>query len=185
MCFLWTLKELINLGLNESAAATRSVSLDGKLTFSVLHSPSHSTLCLPDLNYSRFVTGQVGTWVWEWVLLEGGWFVQVCVQVIRMIAEWRFNILFYLFIFLLLFNRVFSIFTPPCLLPHPSPPSTLEPTPFDFVHGSFIHVPWWPFPYFPPLSLFPPLWLLSVCSLFQCLWLYFAYLIVLLIRFHL
>ena len=34
-----------------------------------------------------------------------------------------------------------------------------------------------------PLS--PPLWLLSVCSLFQCLWLYFAGFFVLLIRFHL
>ena len=38
------------------------------------------------------------------------------------------------------------------------------------------------FPCHPPLQ---PLWLLSVCSLFQCLWLYFACLFVLLIRFHL
>ena len=30
-----------------------------------------------------------------------------------------------------------------------------------------------------------PLWLLSVCSLFQCLWLYFACLFILLIRFYL
>ena len=37
-----------------------------------------------------------------------------------------------------------------------------------------------------PLITFPPpLWLLSVCSVFQCLWLYFACLSVLLIRFHL
>ena len=38
----------------------------------------------------------------------------------------------------------------------------------------------------PVIPLCPPLWLLSVCSLFQCLWLYlFACLFVLLIRFHL
>ena len=37
-----------------------------------------------------------------------------------------------------------------------------------------------------PINPIPlPLWLLSVCSLFQCLWLYFACLLVLLIRFYL
>ena len=41
-------------------------------------------------------------------------------------------------------------------------------------------------PLFSPNIPLPPLiWLLSVCSLFQCLWLYFACLFVLLIRFHL
>ena len=38
-------------------------------------------------------------------------------------------------------------------------------------------------PVIPPLA--PPLWSLSVCSLFVCLWFYFAHLFVLLIRFHL
>ena len=33
--------------------------------------------------------------------------------------------------------------------PHASPPPTLHPTPFGFVHLSFIHVSWWPFLYFP------------------------------------
>ena len=37
----------------------------------------------------------------------------------------------------------------------------------------------------PITSLAPPLWSLSVCSLFPCLWFYFAGLFVLLIRFHL
>ena len=37
----------------------------------------------------------------------------------------------------------------------------------------------------PTSPLFHPLCLLSVCSLFQCLWLYFACLFVLFIRFHL
>ena len=40
-------------------------------------------------------------------------------------------------------------------------------------------------PSFPRYHLPLPLWLLSVFSLFQCLWLYFACLFVLLIRFHL
>ena len=30
-----------------------------------------------------------------------------------------------------------------------------------------------PFPFFPPLRPFPHLWLLSVCSVFPCLWFYF------------
>ena len=42
---------------------------------------------------------------------------------------------------------------------YPTPQPSLPPTsilpPFGFVHVSFIHVPCWPFPYFPPLSLFP------------------------------
>ena len=72
---------------------------------------------------------------------------------------------------------------PPC--PPPSLPPTLKPTPFGFVHGSFVHVPWWPFLFFPSHVPPSPLWSLSICSLFQCLWLYFACLLVLLIRFHL
>ena len=36
----------------------------------------------------------------------------------------------------------------------------------------------------PVFTLSPPLWLLSVCSLFPSLWFYFACLFVLLIRFH-
>ena len=35
-------------------------------------------------------------------------------------------------------NIVVSIFSPPCPLPHPTPPPTLKPTPFGFVHVSFI-----------------------------------------------
>ena len=93
----------------------------------------------------------------------------------------------YFFIFLIVVQVQWSSFSPhhgP--LPQPSPPPILEPTPFGFVHVSFVHVPWWHFPYFPPLSpLPPPLWSLSVCSLFQCHWLCSACLFVLLIRFHL
>ena len=39
-----------------------------------------------------------------------------------------------------------------------------------------------PFPFFPPLSPPPPLWSLSVCSLFPCLWSCFLRLFVLLMR---
>ena len=42
-----------------------------------------------------------------------------------------------------------------CLIPHPHLPPTILPPPFGFVHGSFIHVPWWPLLFFFPLSL-PP-----------------------------
>ena len=80
-------------------------------------------------------------------------------------------------------STVVSIFPPP--LPsypsHPhSPPLTL--TLFGFVHVSFIHVPENPTSFSSHYPLPPPLWLQSVCSQFQCLWLYFACLFVLLIR---
>ena len=65
--------------------------------------------------------------------------------------------------------------------PQPHPPPTLNPT-WGFVHGSFIHVHWWLFPCYP---LPPPLWLLSVGSLFQCLWLYLVCFFLLLIKFQL
>ena len=50
-------------------------------------------------------------------------------------------------------STVVSIFTPPRF---PAPPISISHTwtyPFGFVHVSFIHVPWWPFPYFSPVSL--------------------------------
>ena len=55
--------------------------------------------------------------------------------------------------FLLLFKYSCLHFPPT----QPSPLPTLDPTPFDFVHVSFIHVPENPSPFslFPPLS--PPL----------------------------
>ena len=98
-------------------------------------------------------------------------------------------VFYILFIFYCCSSTVVSIFTPPHY-PHPIhlhpihlPP--FKPTTFGFVHVSFIHSPWWPFPYYPLFPSLPPLWLLSVCPLFQCLWLYFASLFVVLIRFHL
>ena len=58
--------------------------------------------------------------------------------------------------FLLLFKYSYLHFHPnmsPLL--YPSLPPTLKLTPFGFVHVSIIHVPWWPFPYYPLLSLSP------------------------------
>ena len=47
----------------------------------------------------------------------------------------------------------FSPTTFPCPTAPHLPPSILPP--FGFVHGSSIHVPWWPFPFFPPLFSSP------------------------------
>ena len=76
---------------------------------------------------------------------------------------------------------------------HHSPPLThphllYSILPFlGFVHGSFRFVGWRPFPFFPHLvtCLPNPHCLMSVCSLFQCLWLYFVCFFLLLIMFHL
>ena len=81
-------------------------------------------------------------------------------------------------------STVVSI-SPTTTLPCPThshlPPLILPP----FGPVSFIPFPWQLFPLFPIIPLQPSLWLLSICSLFQCLWLYFACLFVLLSRFHL
>ena len=81
-------------------------------------------------------------------------------------------------------SRVVSIFTPPQppihshLSPLNLPPLALSMCPlYMFLDGPSLIFPNYPSP--------PPLWLLSVYSLFECLWLYFAWLFVLLIRFHL
>ena len=64
---------------------------------------------------------------------------------------------FYLFIYLFLLLFKYScvpfpatIFTIP---PTPHLPLSILPT-FGFVHGSFVHVPWCPFPFFPLLLLY-------------------------------
>ena len=98
------------------------------------------------------------------------------------------HILYYVvFLFLLI---VVQVQQSPCS-PYHSPPTPTIPTShlrsylpltlsmgplymfLDYLSCSFSH-------YHPP-----PLWLLLVCSLFQCLWLYFTCLFVLLVRFHL
>ena len=63
---------------------------------------------------------------------------------------------------------------PPIPTSHPVSPLGLSMCPlYKFLDG--------PFPISPIVPSPLPLWLLSVCSLFQCLWLYFAFLFVLLI----
>ena len=90
----------------------------------------------------------------------------------------------YLFLIFIIIQLQLSAF-----YPHPSTPPQPNPSPFptaalvlDFGHVSFIIVPYNPSTH---CHLPTPLWLLSVCSLIQCLWFYFAHLFVLLIRFHL
>ena len=57
---------------------------------------------------------------------------------------------------------------------HPSPALTLEPIPFVLsLCPSYLFLDG-PSPIFSHYPSPPPLWLLSICSLFQCFWLYFA-----------
>ena len=113
------------------------------------------------------------------------------------------SLYYYLFIFVSFFSfkahafiylyfycgsiKVVPIFLPllsPALPTPPTPASSISPHTVVHYHGSFIHVPRLdPSPSFP--CHFPPPWFLSVCSLFPCLWFYFAHLFVLFIRFHL
>ena len=84
---------------------------------------------------------------------------------------------------------VFPIFPPlrsPALPTHHLPHSIL-PRPLSLSMGPFCVFLNLTFPLPSPLSTppQPPLWSLCDCSLFQCLWFYFACLFVLLIRFHL
>lgn len=60
-------------------------------------------------------------------------------------------ILFPLCIAKLWFSRLFPHYS---LLPYSPPPPVIYPT-IVHVCGSFIHGPWWPFPFFPSLPLFP------------------------------
>ena len=73
--------------------------------------------------------------------------------------------------FFLLFKCSWLHFRPISL---PTPPHPLDPTPFPFVHVSFIHVLQKSCPLFPHYPYRPLFWLLSVSSLFQCFVLYFA-----------
>ena len=88
--------------------------------------------------------------------------------------------------FLLLFKYSFLPFLPSSPH-HPRTPQLppLFPPHLIIVHVSFITVPANPSPFSPINPLPSPLWSLSACSQFQCLWLYFTCLFVLLIRFQL
>ena len=69
--------------------------------------------------------------------------------------------------------------------PQPSPPSSPDSTLPWFCPCVLYSCSRKPFPPSSHFTLLPPFWLLSDCSLIQCLWLYFACLFVLLISFHL
>ena len=92
----------------------------------------------------------------------------------------------YMTSFILIFyccsNKVFAFFSHPSPQPQPSPPPSPVSTPLCYgpcvLYGSCK-----PFTLFPYNPLPSPLWSLSAYSQFQCLWLYFVCLLVLLTRF--
>ena len=70
-------------------------------------------------------------------------------------AQSQYFFLFFFLYFLLMFKNSCLHFPHTTPLTHPPPPPTINLIPLWFVYGSFIHVPWWPFPFFPPLSPSP------------------------------
>ena len=80
-------------------------------------------------------------------------------------------------------STVFCLFLPPSPTLQPFPPPSHFHTPSVNCPCVLYNCSCKPFTLFPWNSLPSPLWSLSACSQFQCLWLYFACLFVLLIRF--
>ena len=103
------------------------------------------------------------------------------------------DILWVFFSFIYIFLHIFNCHssTIVSISPMPLPPTLAIPTshPWSYPPLALSMCPLYMFLDDPapssPLCPPPRLWLLSVCSLFQCLWLYFACLFVLLFRFHL
>ena len=81
----------------------------------------------------------------------------------------KFNLFYFCIVAQLQLSSFFTIILPCPACPHLSHIQS-SPT-IVLVHGSFIHVPWlYPSPSFTHYPPPPPLWSLSVYSLFQCLW---------------
>ena len=92
----------------------------------------------------------------------------------------------YLYIYNCCLSTVVSIFPPPLPAPpQPSPPPTLDPIPHWLCPCVLYTCSLMTFHLSPVILLPASLWLLSVCSLFQCLWLYFVCFFLLLIMFQL
>ena len=94
-----------------------------------------------------------------------------------------FKLMYFLFLFFIVQLQLspFSPITLPCPTHAPSH-LILPPVPIVFVHRSLICIT---FPLLSPVISPLPSGHCQFCSLFQCLWFYFAHLFVLLIRFHL
>ena len=91
-----------------------------------------------------------------------------------------FNFSLFLFIyFYCCSSTVISIFPSPLPTAHTSPHPTLDPSPLWLCPCVLYTCSLMTLPLFPLVipSRLGTNWLLSVCSLFQCLWLYFAFLI--------
>ena len=109
-------------------------------------------------------------------------FVSACVIYPTIYYYFSLAICFFLFLLMFEYSCLHVLTT---TFPRPThahlPPSI--PPPLGSLSVSLIHVHLCPILFF--LTLFPsPLWLLSVCCWFKCLWLYFTGQFVLLISFH-
>ena len=82
-------------------------------------------------------------------------------------------------------STVFCLSTHPSPLPQSSPPPSPVSTLLCYCTYVLYNCSCKPFTLFPHYPLPSPVWSLSAFSQFQCLWLYFACLFVLLIRFQL
>ena len=103
--------------------------------------------------------------------------------------QWTWGCIYLLFKKFLLFNYSYPHSPHPITLPCPVPylPHSILPLCSWLCLWVFCTCSLtWPFPFLSPQYPPPtPLWSLSVCSLCQCLWLYFSCLFVLFIRLHL
>ena len=116
------------------------------------------------------------------------WAFHVCAEYSKLYT-WNIYYIVNTLIFkiILLLFKYSCLHLPPTRHPHPNHPHLppLIPRPPWFCPCVLYSSSWKPFRTFPHYPLPLPLWLLWVCSLFQCLWFYCSCLFVLLIRFHL
>ena len=100
------------------------------------------------------VSRMISPWICKWLPLCL-YFFHVCTQnSLSQRGLPELFIYFILFYFLSFVQYQLSPFSPHhSLLPYPPSPPTFSPPPLVvFLHGSFIHVPWWPFHFFALLS---------------------------------
>ena len=127
--------------------------------------------------------------LWQWEV----WFsLSIILHTHKVVSAdfWTFFFIVYIFLFLFYFFIVvqsqLSPFSPiPTHTTYPHLPHSISPPPLSLSMGPLYMFLDNTSSISPIMPLLPPLWSLSVCSLFQGPWFYFACLFLLLIRFHL